>query len=112
MTVLGIYLQYAQHFFILSAKERNLKIQHFVNISDKNGTKPLHLSARGGLLNIMEILLRHNADVNAQRILSGRGYSALHLAAAGGDLKMCRVLLNYKAELDVRDYDGCTPLHR
>ena len=60
----------------------------------------------------MEILLRHNADVNAQRILSGRGYSALHLAAAGGDLKMCRVLLNYKAELDIRDYDGCTPLHR
>ena len=87
-------------------------MQHFVNISDKNGTKPLHLSARGGLLNIMEILLRNDADVNAQRILSGRGYTALHLAAAGGDLKMCRTLLNHKAELDIRDYDGCTPLHR
>jgi hypothetical protein len=89
-----------------------MKIQHFVNISDRNGTKPLHLCARGGLLNIMEILLRHGADVNARRILSGRGYSALHLAAAGGDLKMCRMLLNYEAELDIRDYDGCTPLHR
>lgn len=100
------------HCLFSLAKERNVKVEHFVNISDKNGTKPLHLCARGGLLNIMEVLLRHNADVNAQRILSGRGYSALHLAAAGGDLKMCRMLLNYDAELDIRDYDGCTPLHR
>ena len=87
-------------------------MKEYVNTADKNGTRPLHLSARGGQFNIMEILLRHEADVNARRNLSGRGFSALHSAANSGDLKMCRLLLSYNAILDLKDYDGCTPLHR
>ena len=106
-----IKLALARH-LLLAAKERNLKIQEFVNTSDKSNTKPLHLSARSGQLNIMKILLRHEANVNAQRGLSGRCFSALHSVAVCGDLKMCQLLLNYNASVDLKDCDGCTPLHR
>ena len=54
-----------------------------------------------------ELLLRHNADIDAQ---DARGNTALHVAAKWGDVDIVRVLLRNNASLTLKNRAERTPL--
>ena len=69
---------------------------------------PLHWAASSGYSDVVELLLRHGAQVDDQE---DRGLTALHLAADNGYSKVVALLLQYNASVDVQDCRGQTPLH-
>ena len=111
-----------------------------VNARDKEGCTPLHLAARKGHRDVVELLVAEGADVNARneeqrtplycaiqhhavdvvRLLVGKtdlatgdllGRTPLHYAAAAGDTGIVRLLLEAGAETKAKDSRGLTPLH-
>jgi ankyrin repeat protein len=75
-----------------------------VRASTPEGMTALHFAARAGHLDVVEILLRHGADVNA---LDNRGRSALMEACHGGPWKLepsediIQRLLDHGAHVDL-----------
>lgn len=55
---------------------------------------------------LVQLLLDHGADVNAQ---NAAGQTALHIAAFRGDIEMAQHLLQHKARFDLTDKGGYTP---
>jgi len=76
---------------------------------DVDGRTPLHLAAKEGHEDIVEMLLAHGAEVNAG---DASGDTALSYAAAGGHLDVAQVLLDHKANVNSRGSMGMTPLDR
>ncbi|CAG0906945.1 unnamed protein product, partial [Darwinula stevensoni] len=74
--------------------------------SDRNGTTPLHLAAKGGRLQVVGLLLKKKDEVDAK---DRKQRTPLHLAATG---EIASLLLNAGAEVDARDKYGYTPLYR
>jgi Ankyrin repeats (3 copies)/Ankyrin repeat len=74
----------------------------------RRGGMPLHLAAASGHKDVMEVLLAHQAEVNAK---NAEGETPLHLAAGGGHRELVEVLLAYRAELNAKANGGTTPLH-
>lgn len=52
-------------------------MSHLINETDSNGWTPLHEGARGGHIDVVRILVHHDADINA---LTKQGKSALYIA--------------------------------
>ncbi|MHC4561413.1 MAG: ankyrin repeat domain-containing protein [Planctomycetota bacterium] len=69
-------------------------------------------AVNSGKTDILELLLRQGADVNARRALGdgGRGLTPLHEAARYGDVKIVRFLLAHGADVNAEAGDGVTPL--
>ena len=61
-----------------------------------------------GWLEIVQMLLEHNADIHAQNDM---GNTALHIAASHGRTNVLQLLLNHGADLNAKDNKGSTPLH-
>lgn len=106
-----------------------------------NGERSLHLAARLGYVELVQELLKINADIAAtdsqgftplhlaayfghadvvQVLLknkaktnatNAKGFSALHLAAKGGHANVVKKLLESKADIVAKDYKGYTALH-
>ena len=83
------------------------------------GPKALLEAAGNGSIEIMQMLLNHGADVNAQlykkgtvrRHLDDEGWgSALHSAVKGGHVEAVKFLLEKGAEREYRNKVGLTPL--
>ncbi len=81
---------------------------------------PLHRAALGGHAAMIELLLKHGADVNA-RARSGDlptpiggialgGETALHHAAGGSCTECVKILLEHGAKVDEKDARGNKPL--
>ncbi|XP_028651298.1 poly [ADP-ribose] polymerase tankyrase-2 isoform X1 [Erpetoichthys calabaricus] len=68
-----------------------------VNEKTKDFLTPLHLASEKSHNDVIEVLVKHEAKVNA---LDNLGQTALHRAAHCGHLQTCRLLLN----------SGCDPL--
>ncbi|XP_035261516.1 poly [ADP-ribose] polymerase tankyrase-2 isoform X2 [Anguilla anguilla] len=68
-----------------------------VNEKTKDFLTPLHLASEKSHNNVIEVLVKHEAKVNA---LDNLGQTALHRAAHCGHLQTCRLLLS----------SGCDPL--
>jgi hypothetical protein len=69
---------------------------------------PLAVAARMGLVRVVELLLKNNADVHAH------GRRILHLVARWGlhdRAGVFKVLLNHGADVHAKDGRGYTPLH-
>jgi len=117
------------------------KNRNVVNVSRAYGS-PLLISAEGGYIEIIKILLKHHADPNStdsngwtplisacqfnhlnavQLLLENNadpnlqcslGNTALHAAARNDNVKILQVLLDHGSHMDVMNVDGWTPLHR
>ena len=78
---------------------------------DDRGSKgdctPLMEASSGGFLDIVQLLLDHGAEVNAQ---SQAGNTALIYACCGGYEDVVKLLLDYGALIEAHNENGHTPL--
>jgi ankyrin repeat protein len=75
---------------------------------DIAGATPLLVAAAKGHRDVAELLLAHNAEVDAK---ANNGRTPLHMAASNGHQDVVELLLGHKAEVNAKDSDGMTPLH-
>ena len=77
------------------------------NLNDKNKEllTPLHLACDKSHYDIMDILLKHGAKVNA---LDSHGQAALHRCAREGNVQACRILLSFGADPSIVSLQGYT----
>lgn len=73
----------------------------------KNDCTPLMEAASAGHLEIIELLLKHGADVNAT---SSSGNTPLMYACAGGHVNAVKLLLSSGANVEDHNENGHTPL--
>lgn len=73
----------------------------------KNDCTPLMEAASAGHVDIIKLLLSHNADVNAQ---SSTGNTPLMYACAGGHVRAVQELLASGANVEDHNENGHTPL--
>jgi ankyrin repeat protein len=82
-----------------------------VNVTDNNGSTPLHMTAKlkwHGNKGVAELLLANKAEVN---VTDNNGHTPLHWAAANGHKDVVELLLSNKADVNAKDKDDHTPLH-
>ncbi|MEE6485606.1 hypothetical protein FKM82_014347 [Ascaphus truei] len=81
-----------------------------VNCRDTQGrhSTPLHLAAGYNNLEVVEYLLQHGADVNAQ---DKGGLIPLHNAASYGHVDVAALLIKFNACVNANDKWAFTPLH-
>lgn len=77
-------------------------------VTDKYGFTPLMQAAQKGYPEVMEVLIKHGADVDTQ---NDSGKTALMLATFAGKLKSIEFLRECHAKYDVRDKGGSTAFH-
>src|SRR5690606_787921 len=68
---------------------------HLASMADGRGDQPIHHAARSGDLEIVELLVGHGADVNAQ---NPRGHTVLYCAGGHGHLGCVELLLVHGAD--------------
>ena len=96
-----------------SAREVDEALQNGANVNavDKFGNlgwRALHWAACEGHADVIEVLLKHGANVNAK---DNGGWTALHWAAKLGHADVVEVLLKHGADVNARDDRGWTALH-
>ena len=81
-----------------------------VNVADRHGNRALHIAARNGNIQTIQLLVDCGADVNA---LNEDGQTPLHTAHSGWSNRpeLCSILLEHNAKIDAVDKDGNQPLH-
>ena len=78
---------------------------HAIEIRQKTS---LHIAATHDRSDIVEMLLRYQADVNA---MSDGGWTALHTACDKGFAEIVRILLKAGADTNAKLLNGMSPLH-
>ncbi|RHY81582.1 hypothetical protein DYB35_005321 [Aphanomyces astaci] len=93
-TALDLALEHRRHdvVSVLQAKED----------AHLNGQTPLYQAAQHGKVEVVRVLLDHNAAVGA---VSNNGWTALHDACANGHLDVVQVLVPF-VDINVRTKDG------
>ena len=81
-----------------------------VNVADHHGNRSLHIAARYGDIQTVQLLVDCGADVNA---LNEDEQTPLHTAATGEKdcPELCSILLKRNAKIDAVDKDGNQSLH-
>ena len=100
---------------ILATKENNVDIFKYLLLqgADYNVTSPktkrqaIHIAARQGFLNIMEILLNKGVDINKPSAL---GESPLMLAIQSHFKPVVKYVIERGADINAKDTSGKTPL--
>jgi len=65
-----------------------------VNSTDSNGWTPLHKACESGDVNLVRVLLNHEASLN---LFSNKGMFAMHIAAANDSPEIIDILYNRDA---------------
>jgi ankyrin repeat protein len=81
-----------------------------VNGCSDDGWTPLHLAAFFGHANVVELLLAHDADVDA-RSRNANGNTPLHSALAANQKIAAGLLIGGGADVNAADAAGWRPLH-
>lgn len=79
------------------------------NIASNNRFKvsPIHSACAISAFEIVELLIKHSADVNAKQM---QGVTPLHSAAHNGQTKLSKLLIDNGAEINAKMDNGQTPL--
>ncbi|XP_030375768.1 ankyrin repeat and KH domain-containing protein mask isoform X4 [Scaptodrosophila lebanonensis] len=93
------YYELAQVLLAMSAAQ--------VEDKGQKDSTPLMEAASAGHLDIVKLLLNHNADVNAH---CATGNTPLMFACAGGHVDVVKVLLKHGANVEEQNENGHTPL--
>jgi len=81
-----------------------------VNMSTRDGARPLHIAALHGHENIVRLLVKYGkADPDAKSKSSHR--TPLHLACQYNNIECVSILLKYGARANIKDSNGNTALH-
>eukprot|EP00071_Canis_lupus_P029522 XP_022263079.1 ankyrin repeat domain-containing protein 27 [Canis lupus familiaris] len=78
-----------------------------VNVTNQDGTSPLHVAALHGRADLIPLLLKHGANAGARNVNQA---VPLHLACQKGHFQVVRCLLDSKAKPNKKDISGNTPL--
>ena len=78
-----------------------------MNIQDRYGETPLHISARKGFCNICQWLIESGCNINVKGI---GGKTPLHIAVEKNDETLVKLLLKNNADVNIQDWLGKTPL--
>lgn len=95
----GANAEYIENFI----RERGTAV---VNQKDDSGYTPLLYASRSGDLQLVEVLIKYGADVNA--LTPALQTSSLHRAAMMGHVEIVRTLLKHGAKLTM-DFKGLWP---
>lgn len=76
-----------------------------LNEKNKDFLTPLHIAVDNSHYDLMDVLLRHGAKVNA---LDGLGQTALHRCAREDNVQACRILLSYNIDPSIMSLQGYT----
>jgi len=79
------------------------------NTKNANGQTALHYAASRNRFNIAEMLISHNAEIDAADFTTKA--TPLHRAASKGNMKIVQLLTEKKCQLDYADIEGNTSLH-
>uniref|UniRef100_A0A671R536 Fibronectin type 3 and ankyrin repeat domains protein 1-like n=1 Tax=Sinocyclocheilus anshuiensis TaxID=1608454 RepID=A0A671R536_9TELE len=79
-----------------------------VDVYDKMGFSPLMVAAQKGFTSLVDILVKHGADINKK---DSTGKESLMQACFAGHLDTVKYLRNCGSTCESQDTDGCTPLH-
>ena len=86
----------------IKAVKRNLASGTDVNAKDEDGVTPLLVATANGRKEIVELLIREGADVNAKV----NGVTPLHQAAIRGHKEIAKLLIAKGAHLNAKDDVG------
>src|SRR6266403_4648961 len=100
----------AQHGFRRVAEWLITTCSQDVNISSYQSPTPLHVASRYGRFTVVQLLLKHHADVKA-RDHTNVDRNPLHYASWCKHLTICRELLKHGASVDSEDALKVTALH-
>ena len=80
-----------------------------VELTDNDGWRPLHHSARSGCYWLFKYFADMVTNIGCE---NGAGLNCLHIAAKNEHLNFCKKLIEkHKFDLDLPDFDGWTALH-
>ena len=72
----------------------------YIDIVDKYGLTPLHLTCICGYTRLPEILIKNGANINKA---NNFGMTPLHIAACSGHVSLVKLLLKYGANKNLED---------
>ena len=81
-----------------------------INARDSDHSTPLHCAVWKGHKDIVELLLKHGADVNAKNQNEHWGDTPLHAAAHANQRDIAEILIAHKADVNAKNSSGRTPL--
>jgi ankyrin len=79
-----------------------------VDIPDRLGNAPIHVAAKCGNYEVIELLMKRQANIKASNF---KGSLPLHLAAEAGQVAVIRLLCEGIKEVNVLNSFGYSPLH-
>ncbi len=79
-----------------------------MNQQDQYGRSPLHVAAAVDYAEMVEFLLKNEADINIKT--SGEEQTVMHYAGKNDAINSLQMLLGYGADIDARDSKNRTPL--
>jgi ankyrin repeat protein len=95
----------AQRVGALLADDKSL-----VKARDKDGSTPLHCAVWKGHQQVVALLLKAGADVNAQNENDHWGTTPLHAAAHANQATIAQLLIDHGADVQATDREGRTPM--
>jgi hypothetical protein len=93
---------------VLENGKWRIALRRSVVDDEKFGRKPLYYAAKYGHVGVLELLLKHKANVNGR---TRDGSTALHTAARFGRGNIVRLLLANHVDIHATNRDGETALH-
>ena len=81
-----------------------------IDARDKDGSTPLHCATWKGQQEVVALLIKGGADVNAHNNNDHWGTTPLHAAAHANQAAIAQLLIDHGADLNAQDREGRTPM--